>query len=179
MVKNETDIEKRAKLIIKYRKMKVRKKEEEGDLITYQLTKGDRRCIMHCVRNQRNVGIAFVRDLRDLVDEAKAEEGIILTDSKFTWSARHNAPSLNVELIPPTIPTFDIFKHKLVSPAEILSEEERDAVLERYHAKSYQFPKMKSKDPVAIILGARSGDIVRFKQDSKTAGLTVTYRYVV
>ena len=58
MVKNETDIEKRANLIIKYRKMKVRKKEEEGDLITYQLTKGDRRCIMHRVRNQRNVGIA-------------------------------------------------------------------------------------------------------------------------
>jgi DNA-directed RNA polymerase subunit H (RpoH/RPB5) len=179
MVKNETAIEKRAKLIIKYRKMKVRKKEKNGDLTTYRLTKGDRRCIMHCVRNQRNVGIAFVRDLRDLVDEAKAEEGIMLTDSKFTWSARHNAPSLNVELIPPTIPAFDIFKHKLVSPAEILSDEERDIVIKKYHAKPYQFPKMRTKDPVSIILGARKGDIVRFKQESELAGLYVTYRYVV
>ncbi len=179
MVKNESDIEKRAKLIIKYRKMKVRKKEKNGDLTTYRLTKGGKKYIMQCVCNQRNVGIAYVRDLRDLVDEVEAEEGIILTDSKYTYSAKHNATSMNIDLVPPTIPAFDIFKHKLVSPAEILSEEERDAVLERYHAKPYQLPKMRTKDPVSIILGARSGDIVRFKNDSETAGSNVTFRYVV
>ena len=179
MVKNETDIEKRAKLIIKYRKMKVREKEKNEDITTYRLTKGGKKYVMQCVCNQRNVGIANVRDLRDLIAEAEADEGIILTDSKFTWSARHNAPGMNVELVPTTIPTFDIFKHKLVSPAEILSEEERDAVIRKYHAKPHQFPRMRSKDPVSIILGAKSGDIVRFKQDSETAGLTVTYRYVV
>ena len=41
--------------------MKVTKKEKDGDLITYPLTKGDRRSIMQCVCNQRNVGVAFVR----------------------------------------------------------------------------------------------------------------------
>ena len=179
MVNNETAIEKRAKLIIKYRKMKVRKKETNGDLITYRLTKGGKKYVMQCVCNQRNVGIANVRDLRDLIGEAEAEEGIMLTDSKYTYSAKHNAPSMNVDLVPPTIPTFDIFKHKLVSPAEILSGEERDAVLERYHAKPHQFPKMRTKDPVSIILGARRGDVVRFKQESELAGLNVTYRYVV
>jgi len=165
MVKNETDIEKRAKLIIKYRKMKVRNKGKNEDITTYRLTKGGKRYVMQCVCNQRNVGIAHVRDLRDLIAEAEADGGIILTDSKYTYSAKHNAPGMNVELIPTTIPTFDIFKHKLVSPAEILSDEERDAVIERFHAKPYQFPRMRAKDPVSIILGARSGDIVRFKQD--------------
>lgn len=179
MVKNETAIEKRAKLIIKYRKMKIRKKEKNGDLTTYRLTKGGKKYVLQCVCNQRNVGIAYVRDLRDLVDEVEAEEGIMLTDSKYTYSAKHYAPSMNVDLVPSTIPAFDIFEHKLVSPAEILSDEERDVVLERYHAKSYHFPKMRSKDPVSIILGARRGDIVRFNQDSLTAGLNVTYRYVI
>ena len=179
MVKNETAIDKRAKLIIKYRKMKVRKKEENGDLITYRLTKGGKKYIMQCVCNQRNVGIANVRDLRDLVDEAEAEEGIMLTDSKYTYSAKHHAPSMKIDLVPPTIPAFDIFKHKLVSPAEILSDEERDIVIKKYHAKPHQFPKMRTKDPVSIILGARKGDIVRFKQESELAGLYVTYRYVV
>lgn len=179
MVKKEKPIEKRAKLITKYRKMKVRKKKKNGDLITYQLTKNGNNYIMQCVCNQRNVGIAYIRELRDLIKESDAVGGIMLTDSKYTYSAKYNAPGLNVELIPPTIPAFDIFKHKLVSPAEILSEEERNAVLERYHAKPYQFPKMRSKDPVSIILGAKSGDIVKFKHESETAGMKETYRYVV
>jgi DNA-directed RNA polymerase subunit H (RpoH/RPB5) len=179
MVKKETAIEKRAKLIIKYRKMKIRKKEENGDLITYRLVKREDSYVMRCVSNRSNVGIAEVRELRDLVQEMKADGGILLTDSKYTYSARHNAPGMNIELIPPTIPAFDIFKHKLVSPAEILNEEERNAVLERFNAEPYQFPRIESKDPVAIILGANSGDIVRFKHDSITAGLTETFRYVV
>ena len=178
MPRKDTAIEKRAKLIIKYRNMKVTKKEKDGDLIIYHLTKGDRRSIMQCVCNQRTVGIAFVRDLKKLLDETETENGILLTDSKFTWSARHNAPSLDVELIPSSIPTFDIFNHKLVPPAVLLSEEEGRAVLEKYHAEPYQFPWMKSKDPISIILGAKSGDIVRFTLESMTAGTSVKYRYV-
>lgn len=94
----------------------------------------------------------------------------MLTDSMSIWSARHNAPSLDVELLPSTIPPFDIFNHKLVPRAVLLSEEEGCAVLEKYHAEPYQFPGMKSKDPISIILGAKSGDIVRFTLVSITAG---------
>jgi DNA-directed RNA polymerase subunit H len=162
MSRKDTAIEKRAKLIIKY-----------------SLVKDDKKYVMQCICNQRTVGIAYVRDLRDLVEETDAEGGIILTDSKYTYSAKHNAPNLNVELIPPTIPTFDIFKHELVPYAEKLSEEEKDALVKKYHAEPYQFPWMKSKDPISIILGARSGDIVRFTSDSETAGTAVSYRYVI
>ncbi|MBC8223454.1 restriction endonuclease [Candidatus Bathyarchaeota archaeon] len=178
MPRKDTDIEKRAKLIIKYRKMRVRKREKNEDIIKYSLLKDDKKYVMQCISNQRNVGIAYVRDLRDIVGEADAEGGIILTDSKYTWSARHNAPRLNIELIPRTIPTFDIFRHKLVPSGELLSKEEKDAVVEKYHAKPYQFPWMKSKDPISIILGAKSGDIVRFTSESRTAGTSVSYRYV-
>ncbi len=102
----------------------------------------------------------------------------MLTDSKFIWMARHNAPRLDVELIPSSIPPFDIFNHKLVPRAVLLSEEEGCVVLEKYHAEPYQFPWMKSKDPISIILGAKSGDIARFTLESVTAGMSVKYRYV-
>ncbi len=43
MPRKDTNIEKRAKLIIKYRKMRVRKKEKNEDIIKYSLLKDDAR----------------------------------------------------------------------------------------------------------------------------------------
>lgn len=171
-------LEKRAKLIIKYRNLKISKKEDAGDIVTYYLTNDDRKYVMQCINNQNNIGIAFVRDLNIIVNEKDADQGIIITDSKYTYSARSNAPRLNVELIPPTIPSFDIFKHKLVPNAEILSKDEKKKIIEKYHAEPYQFPFMNTKDPVSVILGAKRGDIVRFISESITAGTTTSYRYV-
>jgi DNA-directed RNA polymerase subunit H len=172
-------VEKRASLLIKYRKLKVKKKEKEGDKTTYFLSRGDSNIIFLCIVGQRNIGIAYVRELRDLVEETGADKGVIITNVKYTWSARSNAPKLGIELVPHTLPTFDIFKHKLVSPTEILSEEERERVIKLYHAEPHQFPWIKASDPVSIILGARPGDILKKSGYSLTAGTYVSYRYVV
>jgi len=172
-------VEKRASLIIKYRKLKVNRKEKEGDKTTYFLSRDASNPIFLCVAGQRTIGISYVRELRDLVEKTGAEKGAIVTDGKYTYSARANAPKMGIELIPPTIPTFDIFKHKLVSPAEILSEEERERTLKFYHAKPFQFPWIKASDPVSIILGAKPGDILKTSGYSETAGTYVSYRYVI
>ena len=47
MPRKDTNIEKRAKLIIKYRKMRVRKKEKNEDIIKYSLLKDDARAHFH------------------------------------------------------------------------------------------------------------------------------------
>jgi DNA-directed RNA polymerase subunit H (RpoH/RPB5) len=86
---------------------------------------------------------------------------------------------MRIELIPPTLPTFDIFKHELVSPTEFLTEEERERILKFYHSKPFQFPWIKASDPVSIIFGARPGDILKITANSETAGTYVSYRYVV
>ncbi len=172
-------VEKRASLLIKYRKLKVKKKEKEGDKTTYFLSRGDSNLIFLCIVGQRTIGIAYVRELRDLVEETGADKGVIIADVKYTYSAKANAPKLGVELIPPTLPTFDIFKHKLVSPTEILSEEERERIIKFYHAKPFQFPRIKASDPVSIILGAKPGDILKTSGHSETAGTHVSYRYVI
>jgi len=172
-------VEKRASLVIKYRKLKVNKKETEGDKTTYFLSRGASNYVFHCIVDQKTIGIAYVRELRDIVEKTGADKGVIITDGKYTYSAKNNAPKLGVELIPRSLPTFDIFKHKLVSPTEILSEEERERILKFYHAEPFQFPRIKASDPVSIILGAKPGDILKSSGYSETAGTYVSYRYVI
>lgn len=177
--KSKSDEEKRADLIIKYRHLKVDSTESEETQITYRLSRGEETFIMQVLLDQKTIGIAFVRELRDLVEEAEATKGIMVGGGKYTYSAKANAPKLKVELIPPSLPTFDLFDHQYVSKAELVSDEEKHALLKKYHAKPYQFPWIKFTDPVSIILGAEPGDVIKVNLESLTAGLSVSYRYVV
>ncbi len=179
MGKGKTVEERRAALIMKYRGLKVDEEEREGDTITYYLSLGEKKYVMMVLVGQSTIGISFVRDLRDLVEKIGAEKGILVGGGKYTYSAKSTAPSLNVELIPPTLPVFDIFDHALVPKAEIVQEEDREKLVGTYHAQLYQFPWIKSDDPISIILGAEPGDVIKITIDSETAGKSVSYRYVV
>lgn len=171
--------EKRAALIIKYRKIKVDSVEKDEDRIVYRMSRGDEKYIMHVLLGKKTIGIAYIRELRDKVNEEEATGGLIVGDGKYTYSARNSAPEMRIELIPPTLPTFDIFEHDLVPLHEVVSQEERKELSEKYHAEPFQFPWIKSVDPIAIILGAKPGDVVRITQKSETAGKYETYRYVI
>lgn len=177
--KAKSDEEKRANLILKYRNLKVKKREQEDQTITYNLSRGEETFIMQILINQKTIGIAFIRELRDLVVEAEATKGIMVGGGKYTYSAKANAPKLNVELIPPSLPTFDLFMHKYVSNAELVTEEGKKALMEKYPSELHQYPRIKFSDPVAIILGAEPGDVIQINLESQTAGTSVSYRYVV
>lgn len=179
MGQSETLEERQAHMIIKYRKLKIERSERIDDKIVYYLSKGSERLIMLCVLGQKTIGISYVRELKDLVDKEGASKGIMVGSGKYTYSSKSTAEELGLELIPPTIPAFDIFEHELVPYHEIVSEEERVQILEKYHAKPYQFPWIKSSDPISIILGAQPGDIIRIVGKSDTAGKYESYRYVV
>jgi len=179
MSKEKTVEEKRAALILKYRNLKIDKEEREGDNITYYLSRGEQTFVMLCLINQKTIGIAYVRDLRDLVEKTGADKGIMIGNGKYTYSAKSSAPKLKVELIPSTLPVFDIFDHEIVSKAEIVSDEEKQKLVEKYHAQPYQFPWVKASDPVSIILGAEPGDVISIKSKSETAGTADSFRYVV
>ena len=179
MSKANTDEEKRAALIIKYRNLKKDKEEREGDKITYYLSRGDKRYIMLILIDIKTIGIAYVRELKELIDEHEADKGILVGNGKYSYSAKSTAPKLRVELIPPTLPTFDIFRHSLVSTAEIVDGEDKQKLIETYHAQPFQFPWVKVDDPVSIILGTEPGDVIKIMAKSQTAGLSESYRYVV
>jgi len=58
MSESMSTVEKRASLLIKYRKLKVNKKEKEGDKTTYFLSRGASNPIFLCVAGQRTIGIS-------------------------------------------------------------------------------------------------------------------------
>jgi DNA-directed RNA polymerase I, II, and III subunit RPABC1 len=177
--KAKTLEEKRAALIIKYRNLSVDSVEKDDDKLIYRLSKGDENYLMYILLNLKTIGIAYIRELRDKIEEEKVAGGIIVADGKYTYSARSNAPEMSIELIPSSLPTFDIFEHALVPLHEILSNEERAQIAEKYHAEPYQFPWIKATDPISIIVGAIPGDVLRIIQKSETAGRYESYRYVV
>lgn len=179
MDKAKTLEEKRAALIIKYRKFNVDSVEKAEDKLVYRLSRGDQKYLMHVLMEKNTIGISYIRDLKDQVDAEGVQGGIIVGDGKYTYSARSTAPEMSIELIPPSMPAFDIFEHSLVPVHEIVGEEEKRALVDRYHAEPFQFPWIKATDPIAIILGAKAGDVVKITQKSETAGKYNTYRYVV
>ena len=114
-----------------------------------------------------------------MIEKEGAVKGIIVGNGKYTYSATSNSRKVGIELVSPSLPTFDIFEHEYVPRHEILNEVERRDALERFHAKPYQFPWIKASDPISIILGAEPGDIIRITGASSTAGMSQTFRYVV
>ena len=179
MSKEESIEEKRASLIIRYRKLSQTKKAKEDGRIVYFLTNGKDQIIMHVILGQKTIGISYVRELKEMVDKEGASKGILVGDGKYTYSARSSSEELGIELIPPTMPTFDIFEHELVPIHEIVSQEELAELVKKYHAEPYQFPWIKVNDPISIILGAKPGDVLRITLDSETAGKSISYRYVI
>ena len=73
----------------------------------------------------------------------------------------------------------DILLHELVPKHVLLTKEETQELLDKYQIKVIDLPQMFEKDPVAIAIGAKEGDVVKIVRDSFTTVSSVDYyRYV-
>jgi len=73
----------------------------------------------------------------------------------------------------------DVLLHKFVPRHLLLTKEESLELLEKYQIEVTDLPQMFEKDPVAIAIGAKEGDIVRIIRDSHTTVSHIDYyRYV-
>jgi len=73
----------------------------------------------------------------------------------------------------------DVLLHTLVPKHILLTKEETEELLSRYKIKFYDLPQMFEKDPVALAIGAKEGDVVKIVRDSNTTVTSVNYyRYV-
>ncbi len=73
----------------------------------------------------------------------------------------------------------DVLLHKFVPKHLLLTKEESQQLLEKYRIGITDLPQMFEKDPVAIAIGAKEGDIVKIIRDSNTSVKSIDYyRYV-
>ncbi|MBS7288294.1 MAG: DNA-directed RNA polymerase subunit H [Candidatus Freyarchaeota archaeon] len=112
------------------------------------------------------------------MEEFKADRGAIIGGKRSTPNAEEVAEEGGVELLV-DYPRFNIFEHELVPKHEVISEEERRWLLETFHVREDQLPKIKDTDPAVKAIGAKPGDVIKITRKSPTAGETIFYRYVV
>ena len=73
----------------------------------------------------------------------------------------------------------DVLLHELVPKHYLLTKEQSQKLLEHFKITINDLPQMFEKDPVAIAIGAKEGDIVKIVRDSHTTVKSVDYyRYV-
>ncbi len=69
----------------------------------------------------------------------------------------------------------DVLLHKFVPKHVLLTKEESQSLLEKYRIDLNDLPQMFEKDPVAIAIGAKEGDVVKISRDSSTTVSSVDY----
>jgi len=73
----------------------------------------------------------------------------------------------------------DVLLHKFVPKHVLMTQDESKNLLDKYTIKEKDLPQIFEKDPVAIAIGAKEGDIIKIIRDSNTSVKMVEYyRYV-
>ncbi len=170
----------KAQNLLKLRRYRLIKREEQEDIISFtaKVPRERKYILIWCILGKKVVGVAYVNRLEKAMKAAGAEKGIIVANCRYTFAAKRNSRKYGIELIPRTFPSFNIFKHKLVPKHEILPPEEAKKLLEKYRMEPHQLPQIKASDIVAIAIGAKPGDVLKITRDSATAGKYLSYRYV-
>lgn len=174
--------ERKALVLVKLRRYKLIKREEQEDAVRFVVKlprQKKQRIIISCLLAIKVVGVAYVRKLAKTMEAIGVEKGIIVANVRYTSAAKRDAKKYHIELIPKVFPSFNIFKHKLVPKHEVVSHEEAEKLLKKYHIKAHQLPRIRALDVAVIAIGAKLGDIIKITRNSPTAGKHVTYRVVI
>ena len=65
--------------------------------------------------------------------------------------------------------------HELVPKHYLLTKEETKELLEKFKITVTDLPQMFEKDPVAIAIGAKEGDVVKIVRQSETTVKSIDY----
>ncbi|NVM52780.1 MAG: DNA-directed RNA polymerase subunit H [Candidatus Helarchaeota archaeon] len=157
-----------------------KKKSEENkmDFLYFKDGQGQQ-LIVHCTFKNETIGVAYIRDLVKKFDKKKIKQRIFIGTGKVTRSALNELAANKIEYIPADLVLMDILEHEFVPKHEILSKTETANLLEQLKVPGSALPGILITDPVARVIGAELGDVVKITRESETAGETIIYRLVV
>ncbi|KAF9790439.1 DNA-directed RNA polymerase RPB5 subunit [Thelephora terrestris] len=130
--------------------------------------------------DERSVGVKTMRKLLSILDEKSIKRGIIIFPGNMTPSARKVIVAMSSQFRLEEFSEADLLvnitHHTLVPRHQLLTPEEKKALLDKYRLKETQLPRMQVADPVARYYGLRRGQVVKITRPSETAGRYVSYR---
>lgn len=129
------------------------------------------------------VGVKPIRNYSIRMKDENVTKAILVVQEGITPFAKQAlnemAPRFKIEHFKETELLVDITEHSLVPRHEVLTPDQKAALLQRYKLKDSQLPRMQIADPIARYYGLARGQVVKIIRPSETAGRYVTYRIVM
>ncbi|XP_061352887.1 DNA-directed RNA polymerase V subunit 5C [Gastrolobium bilobum] len=116
-----------------------------------------------------------------ITNEERLNRLIIVVQSKMTAFARKELETcpLEVEIIEMNDMLFNITKHVLQPKYEVLTDDEKRALLMKYNVEEKQLPYMLKTDPIARYYALRKGQVIKITHKGDLVDSLVAYRCVV
>lgn len=133
----------------------------------------------------QSLGVKPISQKSERMEQDGINRSIIVLKTGLTPHARQAIESLSqgdrfrMEVFYENELLVNITKHILVPRHQVLSPDDKKALLVRYKLKESQLPRIQKKDPIARYYGLTQGDVVKITRPSETAGRYVSYRYCV
>jgi len=132
---------------------------------------------------EAKVGVKDIREYTERMERDRVFRAILVVMKDLTPSGRKGLEVIQshfrLEWFLENELQVNITEHILVPKHEVLTSEEKRALLTRYKLKPSQLPRILWKDPVARYFGLQNGQVVKITRPSETAGRYVSYRLCV
>ncbi|EGD76324.1 hypothetical protein PTSG_01026 [Salpingoeca rosetta] len=164
--------------------------EMHGDKIRRELSyyvrkdSGDPTGLLVYFPVEPDVSTVLIKSLHERITKENSKRVIIVYRGKLAGAARKAMEVLKdsgfvFEVFTEAELAINVTRHRLVPKHDVLTEAEKQQLLDRYSITPDKLPIMQEVDPIARYFGLSHGQVVRITRTSETAGRYVTYRIVM